>query len=190
MAENTSGHAGHDGETTIIGSDTHFKGELSFERSARINGRFEGQIAGQGELHVTENATCKADVEATSVHIDGRIEGNLRAKDTVRLNNSGVVKGDIVAARMVMSEGATFFGQCAVGSESAQEGERQSTTREEAEVEQGEDAGSEQAEGEGDDGNNRATPATAGRALGRQGSGQAPGHSPRYNTGGRGPQRR
>ncbi|MFW6060160.1 MAG: bactofilin family protein [Phycisphaeraceae bacterium] len=115
MAE--ASDAGKNGDTTIIGSDTHFKGELTFERTARINGKFEGQINGQGELHVSEKATCKADVEASTVNVDGRIEGNLRAKDTVRLNNSGMVKGDIVAAKMVMSEGASFFGQCAVGPE-------------------------------------------------------------------------
>ena len=120
MAE--ASDASKNGETTIIGTDTHFKGELTFERTAKINGRFEGQINGQGELHVTEKATCKADVEASTVNVDGRIEGNLRAKDTVRLNNNGMVKGDIVAAKMIMSEGASFFGQCAVGPEAMKQG--------------------------------------------------------------------
>ena len=112
----------NNGDTTIIGGDSHFKGELTFERTARINGRFEGQITGQGELHVSENAACKADVDAGSVHIDGTVEGNLRAKDAVRLNNNGVVKGDIVAAKMVMAEGSSFFGQCAVGPEALKQG--------------------------------------------------------------------
>ena len=109
-------------DTTIIGADSHFKGELHFERTARINGRFDGQITGQGELHVSENAACQADVDAGSVHVDGNVEGNLRAKDAVRLNNNGVVKGDITAAKMVMAEGASFFGHCAVGPDALKQG--------------------------------------------------------------------
>ena len=109
MAENN--------DITIIGGDSHFKGELTFERSARINGKFDGKISGNGELHVNDSALCKADIESGSINVDGRVEGNVNAKDTIRLNAKGVVKGDIVAAKMVMAEGASFFGQCAVGPE-------------------------------------------------------------------------
>ncbi len=106
-----------EGDTTVVGADSHFEGKLTFERTARINGKFDGSIKGQGELQVSQNAECKADVEATSVSVDGNIEGNVAAQDTVRLNGSGVVKGDIVAAKMVMAEGASFYGMCAVGSD-------------------------------------------------------------------------
>ena len=106
------------GDTTVVGADSHFKGELSFERTARINGKFDGKITGKGELQVSQNAICKADIEAAGVQVDGLIEGNLNAKDTVKLNSSGVVRGDITAAKMVMTEGASFHGMCAVGSDS------------------------------------------------------------------------
>jgi cytoskeletal protein CcmA (bactofilin family) len=105
------------GETTVVGADSHFKGELSFERVAKIIGKFDGQINGKGELQVADNARCKADVKAGSVQVDGTIEGNLQAKETIRLNAKGTVRGDIVAAKMVMAEGASFYGQCAVGPE-------------------------------------------------------------------------
>ena len=103
------------GDTTVVGADSHFKGELSFERVAKINGKFDGKITGKGELQVSQNAQCKADVDAAGVQVDGLVEGNLNAKDTVKLNGSGVVRGDITAAKMVMSEGASFHGMCAVG---------------------------------------------------------------------------
>ena len=106
------------GDTTVVGSDSHFKGELTFERTAKINGKFDGKITGKGELQVSQNATCKADVEAAGVDVNGLIEGNLNVKDTVKLNGSGVVRGDITAAKMVMSEGASFHGMCAVGPDS------------------------------------------------------------------------
>jgi len=105
------------GDMTIVGSDSHFKGELVFEKQARINGRFDGKITGKGELQVSQNAQCKADLELSAAQIDGTVEGNVQARDTVRLNGSGTVKGDITAAKMVMSEGASFFGMCAVGAD-------------------------------------------------------------------------
>lgn len=104
-----------EGDMTVIGSDSHFKGELSFQSQARINGKFDGQISGSGELQVSNSAQCKADVNAAAVLVDGMIEGNLKAKDVVKLNSKGTVKGDITASKMVMAEGASFYGQCAVG---------------------------------------------------------------------------
>lgn len=106
-------------ETTVIGADSHFKGELSFENTAKINGKFDGQITGKGQLQVADSALCKADVEAGSISVDGTVEGNLKAKDTIRLNGKGVVKGDITATKMMMAEGASFFGHCAVGPDAA-----------------------------------------------------------------------
>lgn len=113
-----------DSEITIVGSDSHFKGELTFERTAKINGKFDGTINGKGELQVSQNALCNASVQAGAVSVDGRVEGNVQANDTVRLNGSGVVKGDITAAKMVMQEGASFYGVCAVGPDAAQAASR------------------------------------------------------------------
>ena len=107
------------GDMTVVGADSHFEGKLTFERTAKINGKFDGTINGKGELQVSQNALCKADVQAGAVAVDGRVEGNVQAGDTVRLNGSGVVKGDITAAKMVMAEGASFYGQCAVGPDAA-----------------------------------------------------------------------
>lgn len=105
------------GETTVVGADSYFKGELSFESTAKIVGKFDGTITGKGELQVSKNAKCSADVKAGAVAVDGRIEGNVTVSDTVKLNSSGVVKGDITAAKMVVVEGASFMGMCAVGPE-------------------------------------------------------------------------
>ena len=104
-------------DITVVGSDSHFKGELTFDKTARINGKFDGQITGKGELQVSQNALCKADVESSAAQIDGTVEGNVTAKDTVKLNGTGAVRGDITAAKMVMAEGASFFGMCAVGAD-------------------------------------------------------------------------
>ncbi|GJM20879.1 MAG: hypothetical protein DHS20C15_07940 [Planctomycetota bacterium] len=104
-------------EPTVIGADTHIKGEMSFSKTVRLVGTFEGSVHGEGELQVSKGAACKADVDSKAVVVDGIVEGNLIASEKVQLNASGVVRGDIVAGKMVMAEGASFFGQCAVGPE-------------------------------------------------------------------------
>jgi cytoskeletal protein CcmA (bactofilin family) len=109
------------GELTIIGADTHIEGKMRFQKGAKVNGKFDGEITGPGELRVANNAVCKANVEAGSVSVDGTIEGNIAAKDRVALNNGGRVKGDIVAAKMVMAEGASLYGQVAIGPDAAQQ---------------------------------------------------------------------
>ncbi len=107
------------GEPTVIGADSFFKGELTFQNTAKVNGKFEGKIQGQGELLVSDSASCKADVDAKGVQIDGLVEGNLKANDTVRLNSKGTVRGDITSSKMVMAEGASFYGMCNVGPDAA-----------------------------------------------------------------------
>jgi len=114
--------AEQESQTTIIGGDSYFKGEMSFERTAKILGRFDGKISGKGELQVAQSATCKADIESAVANIDGTIEGNITAKDAVKLTANGKVKGDITATKMTMAEGASFYGMCAVGADAAKGG--------------------------------------------------------------------
>lgn len=112
----------NDTQTTIIGADSYFKGELEFDKTAKIIGRFDGEISGKGELQVTQSAALKANVQSSVATIDGNIEGNITAKDSVKLNANGKVKGDITANKMQMAEGASFFGMCKVGPNAASGG--------------------------------------------------------------------
>ncbi len=104
----------HNGET-IIGPDAMIKGEMSVENRARILGRFEGTIRSKGQVEVADKATCKAVVEAGTVQVDGTVEGNITASDRVQLNATARVTGDLVAAKLVVTEGASFTGHMSVG---------------------------------------------------------------------------
>lgn len=108
MAESNNG-------MTIIGADTHIKGEMTFEKSARIVGAFEGRISAKGLLEIADGARCKAEVQAESVDVDGEVEGNLSAGQKVTLNAKARVRGDIVAGTLIVSEGASIVGHVSVG---------------------------------------------------------------------------
>jgi cytoskeletal protein CcmA (bactofilin family) len=102
-------------EQTVIGSDTRVKGEMTFDHDCRVLGHFEGSITSEGQLHVAEGATCKAEVEAESVVLDGTVEGNVTARQRVKLNASAKVNGDIVAATLEVADGAQVTGHVSVG---------------------------------------------------------------------------
>ena len=103
--------------TTVIGPDTHIKGDMTFDHTARILGSFEGSISAKGELQIAEGAKCKATVEASKVVVDGAVEGNLTGRERVELTAKARMKGDLVTARLVVAEGAAFVGHCTVGSD-------------------------------------------------------------------------
>jgi cytoskeletal protein CcmA (bactofilin family) len=102
-------------EMTVIGADTTIKGEMFFEKSARILGNFEGKITAQGEVHIGNGANCNAAVEAEKIIVDGSVQGPLFARDRLTLTANAQVQGDLTAGTLVVAEGASFVGHCNVG---------------------------------------------------------------------------
>jgi cytoskeletal protein CcmA (bactofilin family) len=102
-------------EMTVIGADTRIKGEMFFEKSARILGHFEGKITAQGEVQIGNGANCNAAVEAEQIIVDGSVQGPLFARDRLTLTKNAQVQGDLTAGTLVVSEGASFVGHCNVG---------------------------------------------------------------------------
>jgi cytoskeletal protein CcmA (bactofilin family) len=102
---------------TVIGPDAVFKGELSFEKGLRLQGRFEGKISSPGRLHVSREAKLQADVDAGSIIVEGEVRGNLNANERVELKASARYEGDLTASKLVVDEGAVFSGHVSVGPE-------------------------------------------------------------------------
>ena len=109
MADQAQNH------TTVIGSDTRIKGEMSFDRTARIHGSFEGAIQGKGELQVADGATCNAAVQAQTVLVDGNVQGDVVARERIQLNAKANLQGDLTAGTLVVAEGAALQGQVRIG---------------------------------------------------------------------------
>ncbi len=107
------------GGSTLIGTDTTINGEVTFSNAVKILGRVEGKIAGKGDLHIGEGATCKATIEAKKVSIDGNVEGNVAGLERTILNAKAKLQGDLVSPKLVIEEGASFVGHCTVGPDAA-----------------------------------------------------------------------
>jgi cytoskeletal protein CcmA (bactofilin family) len=104
-----------DMEMTVIGRDASFKGEICDARRVSIFGTIEGTIVSVGDLHVGTGANCGATIEAERVVIDGRVHGDITATDVLTLDENAYVEGDIVAGTLVVKDGASFVGNCRVG---------------------------------------------------------------------------
>jgi cytoskeletal protein CcmA (bactofilin family) len=100
---------------TILGPDASFKGDLTYDKGMRLQGKFEGNIMTPGRLHVTKEAKMQADVDAGAIAIEGDVKGKLSASDRVELKNSARYEGDLVASKLVVDEGAVLNGHVTVG---------------------------------------------------------------------------
>lgn len=113
--------AGEKKESTIIAADTYIKGEMIFEKSATIQGKFDGRIEAKGDLTIADSAKCAAEVEAGNIIVDGTVEGNLTAAASITLTNGAKLTGDIRAERLVTAEGASISGHVMVGPQAAKQ---------------------------------------------------------------------
>ncbi len=99
---------------TTLGSDTSFKGTLTFEKPLKIDGKFEGELTTKGSLIVGQSGEVHADIHVGDIVINGKVSGNIGADGKVQLNPTASLIGDIKAARLAIAEGATFVGNCDV----------------------------------------------------------------------------
>ncbi len=102
---------------TTLGPDASFKGELTFEKGMRLQGKFEGKINTAGRLHISREARMQADVDAGAIIVEGDVKGNLNATDRIELKQSARYEGDLRSSKLVVDEGAVFVGHVAVGPE-------------------------------------------------------------------------
>jgi cytoskeletal protein CcmA (bactofilin family) len=100
---------------TVIGPDATFKGEMTFDKGLRLQGKFEGKINSTGKLHIAHDAELQADVEASAIIVEGKVKGNLSATDRIELKKDARYEGDLRASKLVVEEGAAFNGHVTVG---------------------------------------------------------------------------
>jgi cytoskeletal protein CcmA (bactofilin family) len=92
-----------------------FRGELEFEDTMRIDGRFNGKITSKNELIVGDSAQIEGEVHVGRIAISGTVIGKIRADQKVEIHRNGKVHGDIDTPALIIEEGALFQGNCVMG---------------------------------------------------------------------------
>jgi cytoskeletal protein CcmA (bactofilin family) len=99
------------GTVAHIGKSVLVRGELSGSEDLYIDGQVEGTIElREHNLTVGPNGRVDANVNAKEVILLGTVKGNIKAVERVEIRKSGSLVGDLIAARVIIEDGAYFKG--------------------------------------------------------------------------------
>ena len=98
------------GIETVIGPNTHFRGDIQSDGGARIEGVFEGTIDVTGNVIIGEGAKVIADISAHNISISGGIKGDIKGNKVEILEN-GRVWGNLTVNSLLLNEGAYLRGK-------------------------------------------------------------------------------
>ncbi len=92
-----------------------FKGDLEFEDTMRIDGKFNGRVRSKNELIVGESAHIEGEIHVGRIAISGTVVGKIVAEQRVEIHRNGKVYSDVDTPALIIEEGAIFQGNCVMG---------------------------------------------------------------------------
>ncbi|HTQ79276.1 MAG TPA: polymer-forming cytoskeletal protein [Thermoanaerobaculia bacterium] len=98
----------------FLDSGSYLEGELRFDTSFRIDGKFHGKVTSEGDLMVGEGGEIEGELTIGRIFISGTIRGHLRATRRVQIAPSGKVFADIETPSLEIEDGALFEGRCSM----------------------------------------------------------------------------
>ena len=96
---------------TFIGQDSILNGNISTEKTIRIDGKMTGNIEKSAGVIIGDSAFLKGNINSGFVVVSGSVEGNIVANESVELLNKSKVVGNIQTKMISISEGAVFDGK-------------------------------------------------------------------------------
>jgi cytoskeletal protein CcmA (bactofilin family) len=98
----------------FLDEGTEFRGEISFQDTLRVDGKFEGSIRNGRLLIIGEAADVNADIDVGSVSVRGGLRGNVHARERIELHETARCQCNLDTRVLVVAEGALFEGSCAM----------------------------------------------------------------------------
>jgi cytoskeletal protein CcmA (bactofilin family) len=98
----------------FLDGGSHMTGELHFEDTFRIDGRFTGTIVSDGDLIVGERGEVEGEIKVSRVHVSGTVRGVLRALERLGITATGRVLADVHTPSLTIEDGAHFEGRCSM----------------------------------------------------------------------------
>jgi cytoskeletal protein CcmA (bactofilin family) len=107
-----------DNSTTIVG-------DIKFNDSFRIDGKFKGEIKKGDTLIIGETGNVEADIEVNNISINGKLKGTVIAREKIEIFSNGSVTGKIVSPKLIIKEGAFFQGSCQMNLKALEGGQQE-----------------------------------------------------------------
>jgi cytoskeletal protein CcmA (bactofilin family) len=95
-----------------VGSEFH--GELSFQDTLRIDGKFKGAIKSGRLLVIGESADVDAEIHVETLSVSGTLRGSVRATGRIELHDTARCQCSLDTNVLVVEEGAVFEGHCSM----------------------------------------------------------------------------
>lgn len=118
MAAKENTQTQHIHTETTLGRETVFTGDIRFDTSLSITGKYKGNIESSGFLLIDEGAEVNADIKVCSVIVCGTVTGNIEASDRLEILSGAKVTGNLRTARLKIADGVLFEGKCEMISDS------------------------------------------------------------------------
>jgi cytoskeletal protein CcmA (bactofilin family) len=98
----------------FLDSGSHVHGELRFDTSFRVDGKFTGMVESEGDLIVGEEGEVEGDLSVGQIFISGTVRGSIRASRRIQVSPSGKVYAEIDTPSLMIEDGAFFEGRCSM----------------------------------------------------------------------------
>jgi cytoskeletal protein CcmA (bactofilin family) len=105
----------------FLDSGSHLEGELRFDASFRVDGKLTGKVDSQGDLIVGESGEIDGELRVGQIFVSGTVRGAIHATRRVQIAPSGKVFAEVDTPALIIEDGATFEGRCAMSREGARE---------------------------------------------------------------------
>lgn len=101
---------------TVIGEGVTLEAaKLTGEGSARIDGKFVGDVELDGDLILGESGIVEGNVQVRSAMLAGKVEGNILCQTRLHIAGTALISGMVESQSLVVDEGAAFNGSCHMG---------------------------------------------------------------------------
>ena len=96
---------------------SYLEGELRFDASFRVDGKLTGKVSSEGDLIVGDSGEIEGELKVGQIFISGTVRGTIRATRRVQIAPNGKVFAEIDTPALIIEDGATFEGRCAMSRE-------------------------------------------------------------------------
>lgn len=101
----------------FLDNGSHVEGELRFDTSFRVDGKFTGNVISDGDLIVGEGGEVEGDLQVGQIFVSGTVRGSVRAARRIQISPTGKVLAEIDTPSLVVEDGAFFEGRCSMSRE-------------------------------------------------------------------------
>lgn len=98
----------------FLDSGSRMEGELRFDTTFRVDGKFTGKVISDGSLVVGEDGEIDGDVHVGELFVSGTVRGQIQIGERVQIASGGKVFADLDTPSLVIEDGAFFEGHCSM----------------------------------------------------------------------------